>query len=277
MFDFNNSKYFIMGILNITHDSFYDGGRYTTIDKALDHCREMIDEGVDIIDVGAISTKPGFDINNIIPIEKEKERIMPIVWAIKGNFDVSVSVDTFRAEVADEALRLGVDIINDQYGLNYDESMAEVIKKYNCTCVLMHNKDCSGYDDFITYVKEDLKSMVRKALNTGIKPEKIILDPGIGFGKTPQQNMQVLKHLKEIGELGYPLLLGCSRKSFIGTVLNNDVDERLYGTLATTAYGYINGVSIFRVHDVKSNVEVLKMLKAIDNSDKTNLQAQALK
>lgn len=270
MIDFNNSKFYIMGILNVTQNSFYDGGKYTTIDKALDHCQEMINEGADIIDIGAISTKPGFDINNIITIEEEKERIMPIVVAIKRNFDIAVSVDTFRAEVADEALRSGADIINDQYGLSYDEGMAEVIKKYNCTCVLMHNKNCSSYDDLITCVKEDLKSMVRKALSSGIKPEKIILDPGIGFGKTPQQNIQILKHLKEIRELGYPLLLGCSRKSFIGAVLNNNVDERLYGTLATTAYGYMNGASIFRVHDVRSNVEILKMLKAIDDSDKNN-------
>lgn len=270
MFDFDRSKFYIMGILNVTHDSFYDGGKYISIDKALDHCQEMINEGADIIDIGAISTKPGFDVNNIITIDEEKERIMPIVVAIKRNFDIAVSIDTFRAAVADEALHLGGDIINDQYGLNYDEGMAEVIKKYNCTCVLMHNKNCSSYDDFITCVKEDLKSMVRKALNSGIKPAKIILDTGIGFGKTPQQNLQILKHLKEIRELGYPLLLGCSRKSFIGAVLNNNVDERLYGTLATTAYGYMNGASIFRVHDVKSNVEVLKMLKAIGDSDKTN-------
>lgn len=270
MIDFNNSKFYIMGILNVTQNSFYDGGKYTTIDKALDHCQEMINEGADIIDIGAISTKPGFDINNMITIEEEKERIMPIVVAIKNNFDIAVSIDTFRAAVADEALHLGADIINDQYGLNYDEGMAEVIKKYNCTCVLMHNKNCSSYDDLITCVKEDLKSMVTKALSSGIKHEKIILDPGIGFGKTPQQNLQILKHLKEIRELGYPLLLGCSRKSFIGAVLNNNVDERLFGTLATTAYGYMNGASIFRVHDVRSNVEILKMLKAIDDSDKTN-------
>lgn len=270
MFDFNNSKYFIMGILNVTHDSFYEGGKYTTIDKALDHCQEMINEGADIIDIGAISTKPGFDINNIIPIEEEIERIMPIVVAIKNNFDIAVSVDTFRAATAEETLRSGADIINDQYGLSYDDHMAEVIKDYNCYCILMHNKDCSSYDDLITMIKEDLKSMVRKALSSGIKPENIILDPGIGFGKTPQQNLQILKHLKEIRELGYPLLLGCSRKSFIGAVLNNNVDERLYGTLATTAYGYMNSTAIFRVHDVKSNVEILKMLKAIDDSDKNN-------
>ena len=270
MFDFNNSKYFIMGILNVTHDSFYDGGKYTTLEEAIDHCREMINEGADIIDIGAISTKPGFDINNIIPVEEEMGRIMPIVVAIKRNFNIAVSIDTFRAAVADEALHLGADIINDQYGLNYDGHMAEVIKKYNCTCVLMHNKDCSSYDDLITYVKEDFKSMVAKALRSGIKPEKIILDPGIGFGKTSQQNLQILKHLKEIRELGYPLLLGCSRKSFIGDVLSNDIDERLYGTLATTAYGYVNGTSIFRVHDVRSNVDVIKMMRAIDDSDKNN-------
>ena len=133
MFDFNNSKYFIMGILNVTHGSFYDGGKYTTIDKAIDHCQKIIDEGADIIDIGAISTKPGFDVNNVISIEEEKERIMPIVRELKNNFDIAVSIDTFRAAVADEALHLGADIINDQYSLNYDDHMAEVIKKYNCT------------------------------------------------------------------------------------------------------------------------------------------------
>ena len=283
MFEFKNKcKTYIMGILNLTEDSFFDGGRYNSLDKALLHCQEMINDGVDIIDIGAVSTRPGFNINKIISIEEEKDRILSIVNAIKQRFNIPLSVDTFRWEVAEESLKAGVDIINNQNGFKCEKKMLEVLARYDCYCVLMHNKDCSKYvnqhEDFINMLQYDLTQMVENAINAGVNKEKIIVDPGIGFGKNTQQNLQILKNIKKIKSLGkiisysvhryddkleIPLLLGYSRKSFIGEVLNNNVEDRLYGTLAVTAFSFLNNVDMIRIHDVKANAEIIKMLQVM--------------
>jgi len=260
MFDYGKRTY-IMGILNVTPDSFSDGGKFNEVNKALNHAKEMIKDGVDIIDIGGESTRPG---HKYVEADEEIQRVIPVIKELKKEINVPISIDTYKARVAEEALKLGVEMINDVWGLKKDKEMANVVAKYNACVCIMHNQDGTEYDkDIMESMKESLQESIDLALNAGVSKDKIVIDPGIGFGKTFEQNLEVLKRMNELKELGYPILLGTSRKSVIGNVLNVEPKERLEGTIATTVLGIRDGVDIVRVHDVKENLKAAKMADAI--------------
>ncbi len=258
-FDTEHHTY-IMGILNVTPDSFSDGGRYNSLDAALYHAKEMAENGVDIFDVGGESTRPG---HVQISDEEEIARVVPIIEKLKAEFDIPISVDTYKSKVAEASLLAGADLINDIWGLKYDADMAGVIAKYQAACCLMHNRDNTEYQNFIEDVLDDLRETVRIAKEAGIADDKIMLDPGIGFGKTYEMNLEMMKHIDVLQQLGYPVLLGTSRKSMIGLTLDLPADEREEGTLATTVMGMMKGCSFVRVHDVRTNYRAIKMTEAI--------------
>jgi dihydropteroate synthase len=260
MFDYGKKTY-IMGILNVTPDSFSDGGKYNSVETALDHAKKMINEGVDIIDLGGESTRPGHDK---VDADEELKRIIPVVKAIKENLKAKISIDTYKARVADESLKLGADLINDIWGLRKDPYMANTIAKHNAYVCIMHNQDGTNYDkDIMKSIKEFLIESIKIAKEAGIDDKKIILDPGIGFGKTFEQNIEVMSRLSELKELGYPILLGTSRKSMIGNILDVEPKDRVEGTIATTVLGIKDGVDIVRVHDVLENLRAIKVADAI--------------
>lgn len=258
-----SEKTYVMGILNVTPDSFSDGGSYTSIDKAMEQTEKMIQQGADIIDVGGESTRPG---HVQIGDEEEIKRVVPVIREIKKKFDIPVSIDTYKSVVAKAALEAGADLLNDIWGFRYDEKMAELAAEYDVPVCLMHNRDNLDYDDFMEDVKKDLQISLDIAEKYGVKKENIMLDPGVGFGKTYEQNLMVMNHLEEIVDMGYPVLLGTSRKSVIGLTLDLLVDEREEGTLATSVLGAIKGCQFVRVHDVEKNVRALKMTDAILHS-----------
>ena len=256
MFDCNKRTY-IMGILNITPDSFSDGGKFNSIESALNHAKKMISEGADIIDLGAESTRPG---HTYVDVDEELKRIIPVIKKLKEEINTPISVDTYKSKVAQESLKLGVEMINDIWGLQKDNDMANVIAKYNAYVCIMHNQENTDYkNDIMESIKEFLSKSIDIALSAGINKEKIIIDPGIGFGKTFEQNLEVLKRLSELKTLGYPILLGTSRKSVIGNILGVEPKERVEGTIATTVLGIRDGVSIVRVHDVLENLRAAKV------------------
>ena len=258
-----SEKTYVMGILNVTPDSFSDGGSYTSIDKAMEQAEKMIQQGADIIDVGGESTRPG---HVQIGDEEEIKRVVPVIREIKKKFDIPVSIDTYKSVVAKAALEAGADLLNDIWGFRYDEKMAELAAEYDVPVCLMHNRDNLDYDDFMEDVKKDLQISLDIAEKYGVKKENIMLDPGVGFGKTYEQNLMVMNHLEEIVDMGYPVLLGTSRKSVIGLTLDLPVGEREEGTLATSVLGAIKGCQFVRVHDVEKNVRALKMTDAILHS-----------
>lgn len=258
-----SEKTYVMGILNVTPDSFSDGGSYTSIDKAMEQTEKMIQQRADIIDVGGESTRPG---HVQIGDEEEIKRVVPVIREIKKKFDIPVSIDTYKSAVAKAALEVGADLLNDIWGFRYDEKMAELAAEYDVPVCLMHNRDNLDYDDFMEDVKKDLQISLDIAEKYGVKKENIMLDPGVGFGKTYEQNLMVMNHLEEIVDMGYPVLLGTSRKSVIGLTLDLPVDEREEGTLATSVLGAIKGCQFVRVHDVEKNVRALKMTDAILHS-----------
>lgn len=258
-FDIQNNTY-VMGILNVTPDSFSDGGRFNSIDHALVQTERMIAEGADIIDIGGESTRPGY---TKISDEEEIGRVLPVIEAVKARFDIPISLDTYKSGVADAGLRSGVDLLNDIWGLKYDDKLAGVIAKYDAACCLMHNREQADYKDFITDLCDDLKETLRMAKAAGIRDEKIILDPGVGFGKSYENNLAAIMHLDELNKLGYPVLLGTSRKSVIGLTLDVPVTDRMVGTAVTTVFGVIHHCAFVRVHDVKENVQAIKMAQAI--------------
>ena len=223
----------------------------------------MIQQGADIIDVGGESTRPG---HVQIGDEEEIKRVVPVIREIKKKFDIPVSIDTYKSAVAKAALEAGADLLNDIWGFRYDEKMAELAAEYDVPVCLMHNRDNLDYDDFMEDVKKDLQISLDIAEKYGVKKENIMLDPGVGFGKTYEQNLMVMNHLEEIVDMGYPVLLGTSRKSVIGLTLDLPVDEREEGTLATSVLGAIKGCQFVRVHDVEKNVRALKMTDAILHS-----------
>ncbi len=253
-------QFYMMGILNVTPDSFSDGGKYNDMDRALYQAEKLIEEGTDILDIGGESTRP----NHIkISSAEEIERVCPIITKVKERFDIPVSLDTYKSDVAQAGIEAGADLINDIWGLKWDGTMADVIAKAGVPCCLMHNRKETDYTDFVEDVLTDLKESVELALQAGIDRESIILDPGIGFAKDLSQNLIMMKHLDRLKELGYPVLLGTSRKSMIGLTLDLPVDEREEGTLTTSVMGRMAGCSVFRVHDVKTNLRGLKMAEAI--------------
>lgn len=258
-FDEKNHTY-VWGILNVTPDSFYDGGEYRNIDAALLHAKKMIEEGADVIDVGGESTRPGY---TKISDDEEIARVIPVIEKIKSEFNIPVSLDTYKSNVAKAGIEAGADIINDIWGLKYDDAMVGVIAKGKVACCLMHNRVNHDYNNFLEDIFTDLSQSVDIALKAGIKEDKIILDPGIGFCKDTKENLLALQNMDELKHLGFPWMLACSRKSVIGNTLNLEKDERLEGTLATTALAVMKGASFVRVHDIKENVRVIKMMEAI--------------
>ena len=259
---------YVMGILNVTPDSFSDGGKWNDRDRALKHVEEMIAEGMDIVDIGGESTRPGYTLPGYTLLSDEEEiaRVVPMIEAVKANFDIPISLDTYKSGVAEAGIRAGADLINDIWGLKYDRHMAEVIAKSGLPCCLMHNRKEADYQDFMQDVAADLADTIHLAEAAGIADEKIILDPGVGFGKTYENNLEIINCLEELNMFRYPLLLGCSRKSVIGLTLDLPVTERVEGTLVTTMFGVQKGCMFVRVHDVKENVRTIKMCEAILNS-----------
>lgn len=251
---------YVMGILNVTPDSFSDGGKWNDKDKALFHVEEMIAEGMEILDIGGESTRPGY---TQLTDEEEIERVTPIIEAVKERFDIPVSLDTYKAKVAACGLQAGADMINDIWGLKYDTQMAGIIAAGKVPCCLMHNRREAVYQNFMQDVTADLSESVRVAKEAGIPDEHIILDPGVGFAKSYEQNLEVMRSMDKLKELNYPVLLGCSRKSVIGLTLDLPSEQRLEGTLATTVMAVVKGCSFVRVHDVKENVRAIKMAEAI--------------
>ncbi len=253
-------KTYIMGILNVTPDSFSDGGSYKSVDDAVNRAKEMIKEGAHIIDVGGESTRPGY---TPVDVTEEIERVIPVIERLVKETDVPISVDTQKAPVAEKALQAGAHIVNDIWGLQGDPRMAEVVSKYGAAVIVMHNQDGTVYNDLMDDIAKFLKRSIEIAENSGIKSNSIMIDPGIGFGKTLEQNLEIMRRLSELKALGKPILLGTSRKSMIGKVLDLPVDKRIEGTAATVAIGIAGGADVVRVHDVKEMALVAKMSDAI--------------
>lgn len=259
-FDTENGVY-VMGILNVTPDSFSDGGRWLERDAALRQAAKMAAEGAAIIDIGGESTRPG---HRPVGAEEEAARVLPVIAAVKRETGLPVSVDTYRHETACLALEAGADMINDIWGLRYDGGeMARLIAQSGAACCLMHNRKSAEYSDFMPELLEDLRCTLDLAAAAGIARERIILDPGIGFAKSCEQNLTAMHRLDELAALGCPVLLAASRKSVIGLSLGLPVEERLEGTLATTAIGVLRGATFVRVHDVKENLRAARMALAI--------------
>ncbi|MQL53289.1 dihydropteroate synthase [Desulfofundulus thermobenzoicus] len=250
----------VMGILNVTPDSFSDGGRFNDPSRALEHARQMVEDGADIIDLGGESTRPGY---TPIPVEEELRRVTPVLEKLAGEIPVPISVDTTKAEVARRAMEAGAHIINDQWALRADPEMAAVAARYDAPLILMHNQQGTEYRDLMGDMIRFFRESIAMAEEAGVCRDKIIIDPGIGFGKTLEQNLEVMFRLRELDCLGLPVLLGTSRKSLIAKTLNLPVDQRVEGTAATVAIGIAAGVDIVRVHDVKEMVRVARMTDAM--------------
>ena len=251
---------YVMGIINLTPDSFSGDGLGSDVSAAVEQALRFEAEGADFIDVGAESTRPGHES---ITAEEELERLMPALEAMVSRVNLPVSVDTSKAVVARNAVAAGAAIINDQWGLKSDPEIASVAAQSGTGLILMHNQKGRHYDDLIPDVSSSLSASARVALEAGVPKGNIVLDPGIGFGKTPDHNLEVLSRLREFTSLGYPLMLGTSRKSTIGMVLDLPVDERVEGTAATVALAVAGGVDIVRVHDVRHMVRVCRMSDAV--------------
>lgn len=258
-FDTKNKTY-IMGILNVTPDSFSDGGKYNHLDAALFHTEEMLRDGADIIDIGGESTRPG---HTVITEEEEIARVTPVIQAVKSRFDVPVSIDTYKGKVTEAALQAGADLVNDIWGFKHDRKVAELTAKYGAACCLMHNRHEAVYENFLEDMVRDMEECVRIAREAGVADDRIILDPGVGFGKTYEMNLEAIHHVDVLHRLGFPILLGTSRKSVIGLTLNLPADQRVEGTLVTTVMGVMKGCAFVRVHDIKENKRAIQMTEAI--------------
>jgi dihydropteroate synthase len=258
------SRTFIMGILNVTPDSFSDGGKFFKTEDAVAHAKQMEKDGADFVDIGGISTRPGSDE---ISVDEELSRVLPVIKALKNELKIPISIDTYRSQVADEALSSGALIVNDISAFNYDSDMPKVAAKHKATCVLMHIKGTPKnmqqnpvYKDLIAEVLLYFEKSVWKAIISGI--DQLIIDPGIGFGKTSEHNLTLIKYMFEIKKLDCPVMIGVSRKSLIDKIAKADVDNRLSGTIALNAVSILNGVNILRVHDVKEAVQAARIIDA---------------
>jgi dihydropteroate synthase len=253
-------KTLIMGILNATPDSFSDGGSFNRIDEAVKRAVEMVDEGADIIDVGGESTRPGA---KFVSAEEEIERVVPVIEAISKAVNVPISIDTYKADVAKQALAAGAHIINDVWGAKADANMKHIAAESKAPIILMHNREDRNYQSFFRDVMNDLYESITLVKDAGVSDEQIILDPGIGFAKNLPLNLEMMRHLHKLVAIGYPVLLGTSRKSMIGAILDLPVDERMEGTGATVCYGIQQGCQMIRVHDVKEMSRMAKMMDAM--------------
>lgn len=246
-----------MGILNTTPDSFSDGGKYNKIEQAVEHAKVMVENGADIIDIGGESTRPGY---TVISEDEEIDRVVPVIEAISKHVKVPISIDTYKAKVAKRAIEAGAHIINDIWGAKADDKMAAVAAEYNVPIVLMHNRHDRNYSFFIRDVVNDLYESINLVKQAGVRDGQIILDPGIGFAKDLDENILMMQNLDTLTALGYPVLLGTSKKSMIGQALNLPVEERMEGTGATVCYGIQKGCQIIRIHDVKEMSRMAKMM-----------------
>ncbi|MCQ6281892.1 dihydropteroate synthase [Bacillus sp. EB600] len=251
-------KTIIMGILNVTPDSFSDGGKFNNLNSAIEHAQEMVENGADIIDIGGESTRPG---HTPLSVEEELERVIPAVKAIAKHVHVPISVDTFKAEVAKQSIEAGAHIINDIWGAKADPQMAAVAAECNVPIILMHNRPERNYQQFMRDALNDLYESIMLVKNAGVKGENIILDPGIGFAKDYQEDVEMMQNLEILVATGYPVLLATSRKRMVGNALELPVDQRMEGTGATVCYGIQKGCQMVRVHDVK---EIARMAKMMD-------------
>ncbi|PJK15658.1 dihydropteroate synthase [Chryseomicrobium excrementi] len=248
----------VMGILNVTPDSFSDGGLYNNVEQAVERTREMVEQGAKIVDIGGESTRPGY---TRISDEEEIGRVVPVIRAIReAGIPVFLSIDTYKSAVAKAALDAGVDILNDIWGVRKDPAIARLAAEYKAPLILMHNRETADYKEFWHDAKADLEESLAIAKRHGVEDEQIWLDPGIGFGKNTTHNIWMMQHLPQLVEMGYPVLLATSRKSLIGNVLKLPVEERLEGTAATVSYGIDKGVHLVRVHDVKEMTRTTRMM-----------------
>lgn len=251
----------IMGIVNVTPDSFSDGGQYNSVDRAVTHAMELYEQGADIIDIGGESTRPG---HTVISSEEEIARVVPVIESLyKVAPHIPISIDTYKADVARAAIEAGAHIINDIWGLKADQNMASLVREKNCPVILMHNRENTDYHDFITDAVADLKESIDIAERAGIHKDNIILDPGIGFAKSYEHNLQMMISLGALVELGYPVLLATSRKRFIRNTLQLPVNDLVEGTAATVAFGIAQGAQIVRVHDVAQIKRTVDMCDAM--------------
>lgn len=255
-----SQKTIIMGILNMTPDSFSDGGKFNHIELAVERACQMVKDGADIIDIGGESTRPGFAP---VPLDEELERVLPVIQAISKEVHVPISIDTYKAEVARQAITAGAHIINDIWGAKADPQMSKVAADLQVPTILMHNRRNQDYHVFYRDVVNDLFESISLVKNAGVKDENIILDPGIGFAKDLTYNLEMMRNLDKLVSLGYPVLLGTSRKSMIGNVLDLPVDERMEGTGATVCFGIQKGCQIIRIHDVKEMKRMATMMDAL--------------
>jgi len=260
-----------MGILNCTPDSFYPGSRSLTAESAIQSARDMAARGVDIIDIGGESTRPG---SKQVSVQEEIERVCPVIETIRGELDIIISVDTTKAPVAEEALRQGADMVNDTSALKGDKDMKHLVASRKAPIVLMHMRGTPEtmqqnphYDDTLGEIEAELQYSVSLALEAGIPRERIIVDPGIGFGKRLEDNLRIILHLDRLKKMGFPLLLGLSRKSFLGYVLDLPVEKRLIGTVTANTIAILNGANIVRVHDYPEAVQMVRVIQAIQNVD----------
>jgi dihydropteroate synthase len=262
-----SKKTLIMGILNATPDSFSDGGRFNEIENAVRHAKQMAENGADIIDIGGESTRPGFAA---VSAEEELERVIPIIKAVSEHVDIPISIDTYKAETAKQAVLAGAHIINDIWGAKADGNMGKVAAELNVPIILMHNRDNRNYTSFIRDVLNDLYESIAIVKKAGVADQNIILDPGIGFAKDYTENILMMQNLDKLTMLGYPVLLGTSRKSVIGQALDLPVEERMEGTGATVCYGIQKGCQIIRIHDVKEMSRMAKMMDALMGKGEQN-------
>jgi len=267
-FDLKNETV-IMGIINTTPDSFFDGGKYLKFKDACERADKIVKEGAHIIDVGGMSTRPG---SKPVSIKEELERTIPLINYIKKNHDILVSIDTCRSEAAENAIKEGADIINDISGLMLDEKMKQVAAQSGVNLILMHMKGTPEnmqndpvYDDVTCEIYDFFRTQTKIAISAGVRQENIIIDPGLGFGKTPEHNFEIIKKLSDFKSLGYPIMAGASRKSFTGLLLKLLPEDRLEGSLAAAVLCVLNGASILRVHDVRETIRAIKIVKAIQN------------
>ena len=262
-----DKKPLIMGILNITPDSFSDGGMYQDADSAVKRCMQMISEGADIIDMGGESSRPG---SSRISSKVEMERIVPVISRLREKSDICISVDTYKADVAEAAMKEGADMINNIYGADPDPDLLRIAASYSAGLCLMHmrGEPCTmqaetEYCDIINEIYSVLRNSYEKALLAGVSEDSIMIDPGIGFGKSVDGNLRLIRNIGHFKGIGCPVLIGVSRKSFIAKILDNDTEDRLSGTIAANTAAYIFGAGVFRVHDVKENAEALNISSSI--------------
>ncbi|WP_405154625.1 dihydropteroate synthase [Paenibacillus sp. FSL K6-0108] len=251
----------IMGILNVTPDSFSDGGRYTNVERAVAHAIQMMEDGADLIDIGGESTRPGSDV---VGADEELSRIIPVIEALRQQAPhIPISVDTYKADVARQAIQAGAHIINDVWGAKADPEMARTAAELGCPLILMHNREERDYTNYLVDVVSDLQESIQIALEAGVHPDQIILDPGIGFVKDLNENLVLMSSLGLLNEMGYPVLLATSRKRFIQNTLKVQADDALEGTAATVAFGIAQGCQMVRVHDVKPIRRTVDMCDAM--------------